>query len=270
MSFPLYQVDAFTDTSFAGNPAAVCLLSSPKAAGWMQQVAAEMNLSETAFLRPQADGTYRLRWFTPTNEVDLCGHATLASAHVLWIEGIAAAGATVRFDTASGRLSAQYADGWVQLDFPADPVESADPPPVLRDGLGEATPVEVGWTGRDYLVRLQRPDAVRRLQPDMSALAALEARGVIVTAPALDDADDVDFVSRFFAPGVGVPEDPVTGSAHCALGPYWAAQTGRTALTGRQISARGGTVRVHLDGPDADRVTLAGRATTVVRGRLHA
>ena len=271
MSLPLYQVDAFTDTSFAGNPAAVCLLSRPKEADWMQRVAGEMNLSETAFLRPQADGAYRLRWFTPTHEVDLCGHATLASAHVLWTEGIAAAEASVHFDTASGRLTAQYADGWIQLDFPADPVESADPPLALREGIGEATPAEVGWTGRDYLIRLQRPDAVRTLRPEMSALAALEeARGVIVTAPAPDDADDVDFVSRFFAPGVGVPEDPVTGSAHCALGPYWAARTGRTALTGRQISARGGTVRVRLDSPDADRVTLAGRATTVVRGRLHA
>ncbi|PSQ98494.1 MAG: oxidoreductase [Bacteroidetes bacterium SW_11_64_17] len=271
MSLPLYQVDAFTDTSFAGNPAAVCLLSRPKEADWMQRVAGEMNLSETAFLRPQVDGAYRLRWFTPTDEVDLCGHATLASAHVLWTEGIAAAEAAVHFDTASGRLTAQYADGWIQLDFPAEPVESADPPLALRDGIGEATPPEVGWTGRDYLVRLRRSDAVRTLRPEMSALAALEeARGVIVTAPAPDDADDVDFVSRFFAPGVGVPEDPVTGSAHCTLGPYWAARTGRTALIGRQISARGGTVRVRLDSPDADRVTLAGRATTVVRGRLHA
>jgi PhzF family phenazine biosynthesis protein len=270
MSFPLYQVDAFTDTSFAGNPAAVCLLSGPKGADWMKRVAGEMNLSETAFLRPQAGGAYRLRWFTPTDEVDLCGHATLASAHVLWTEGIAATGAPVHFDTASGRLTAQYADGWIQLDFPADPLESADPPSALRNGLDEVPAAEVYRTGRDYLVRLQRPAAVRRLQPEMSALAALEARGVIVTAPAADDAADVDFVSRFFAPGVGVPEDPVTGSAHCALGPYWAAQTGRTALTGRQVSARGGTVRVRLDGPDAERVTLAGRATTVVRGRLHA
>lgn len=270
MSLPLYQVDAFTDTPFAGNPAAVCVLPCPRETNWMQRVAGEMNLSETAFLRPQADGTYRLRWFTPTDEVDLCGHATLASAHVLWTNGIVAVEAPVHFDTASGRLTAQYADGWIQMDFPAAPIESANTPSILRDGLGEATPAEVHWTGRDYLVRLQDADAVRGLQPEMSALAALEeARGVIVTAPAPDGTDG-DFVSRFFAPGVGVPEDPVTGSAHCALGPYWAARTGQSALTGRQVSARGGTVRVHLDDPDVNRVTLGGQATTVLRGRLDA
>lgn len=235
----------------------------------MQRVAGEMNLSETAFLRPQGDGTYRLRWFTPTNEVDLCGHATLASAHVLWTEGLASVEAPVHFDTASGRLTARHTGGWIQMDFPADPTEPADPPAALQDGLGEKTPAEVHWTERDYLVRLPDTDAVRGLQPDLSALTTLEqARGVIVTAPASDAEQDVDFVSRFFAPGVGVPEDPVTGSAHCALGPYWAAQTGQTTLTGRQVSARGGTVRIHLDGPDADRVTLGGQATTVVRGRL--
>jgi PhzF family phenazine biosynthesis protein len=271
MSLPLYQVDAFTDTRFAGNPAAVCVLPHPKEANWMQRVAGEMNLSETAFLQPRADGTYRLRWFTPTDEVDLCGHATLASAHVVWTEGIASVEAPVHFDTASGRLTARRSDGWIQMDFPAAPVDSADAPSALQDGLGEATPAEVYWTGRDYLVRLQNADAVRDLQPKMPALATLEeARGVIVTAPGPDGGEGADFVSRFFAPGVGVPEDPVTGSAHCALGPYWAAQMGRTALTGRQVSARGGTVRVRLDAPAADRVTLGGQATTVFHGRLDA
>jgi PhzF family phenazine biosynthesis protein len=269
MSLPLYQVDAFTDTSFAGNPAAVCVLPAPKKPNWMQQVAGEMNLSETAFLRPQANGTYRLRWFTPTDEVDLCGHATLASAHVAWTEGLASVEAPVHFDTASGRLTARHEDDWIHMDFPADPVDPTDAPSPLQEGLGEAMPTEVHWTERDYLVRLPNADAVRTLQPKMSALTDLEeTRGVIVTAPLPGDEDEADFVSRFFAPSVGVPEDPVTGSAHCALGPYWAAQMDQTTLTGRQVSARGGTVRIHLDAPDADRVTLGGQATTVLHGRL--
>jgi PhzF family phenazine biosynthesis protein len=269
MPCPLYQVDAFASTPFAGNPAAVCVLSEPRDADWMQNVAAEMNLSETAFLRPQEEATYRLRWFTPTHEVDLCGHATLASAHALQTHEQAPPDAPLHFETASGRLTARFDDGWIRMDFPADPVASTAAPPALLEGLNGATPDDVGWSGRDYLVRLSEPEAVRALQPNLSALEALdEARGVIVTAAA--DEDDVDFVSRFFAPRVGVPEDPVTGSAHCALGPYWAIQTGRTALVGRQVSARGGTVRVHLEAPDAERVTLAGQATTVVRGRLDA
>lgn len=269
MSLPLYQVDAFTETPFAGNPAAVCVCPASRQADWMQRVAAEMNLSETAFLRPQPDGSYRLRWFTPTHEVDLCGHATLASAHVLWADGFLADDAPARFDTESGRLTARRKDDWIHMDFPADPVAPTEAPAALTEGLGDGTLTAVGRSDRDYFVRLSDPDAVRTLEPNLSALARLEdARGVIVTAAAA--ADDVDFVSRFFAPGVGVPEDPVTGSAHCALGPYWAAQTGRTALTGRQVSARGGTVRVQLEGPDAERVTLAGRATTVMHGRLDA
>jgi len=269
MSIPLYQVDAFATAPFAGNPAAVCLLPEPRDAEWMQRVAGEMNLSETAFLRPQPEGSYRLRWFTPTHEVDLCGHATLASAHVLWTEGVASPEASIRFDTTSGHLAARRNDEWIQLNFPADPVEPTEPPAALLDGLDGASPKDMGWSGRDYLVRFQAAEAVRTLHPNLSAFERLDgARGVIVTAPA--DTDDADFVSRFFAPRVGVPEDPVTGSAHCALGPYWAARTGRTSLVGRQVSERRGTVRVHLDSPDADRVTLAGQATTVVRGRLHA
>ena len=269
MSVPLYQVDAFATTLFAGNPAAVCMLPEPRDADWMQRVAGEMNLSETAFLRPQPEGSYRLRWFTPTHEVDLCGHATLASAHVLWTEGVTSTEAPIHFETASGRLTARREDGWIQLDFPADPVEPTESPGALLEGLDGASPEDVGWSGRDYLLRLRTAEAVRSLTPNLSAFERLDgARGVIVTAAA--DTDDVDFVSRFFAPRVGVPEDPVTGSAHCALGPYWAGRTGRTSLVGRQVSERGGTVRVHLDGPDAERVTLAGQATTVVRGRLHA
>ena len=270
MPISLYQVDAFATTPFAGNPAAVCLLQDRRDSDWMQQVAAEMNLSETAFLRPRdEEATYRLRWFTPTDEVALCGHATLASAHALWANDHVAAQTPLHFETASGRLTARRDDGWIWMDFPADPVAPTDPPAPLLSALDGATPEAVGWSGRDYLVRLQDANAVRALQPILSHLGTLDkARGVIVTAPA--EADDIDFVSRFFAPRVGVPEDPVTGSAHCALGPYWAAQMGRTTLTGRQVSARGGTVRVHLDTPDADRVALGGRAVTVIDGHLDA
>lgn len=267
MSIPLYHVDAFTSTPFAGNPAAVCVLSTPRDPKWMQHVAEEMNLSETAFLRPIADGAYRLRWFTPTDEVDLCGHATLASAHVLWTEGYLAVDALARFDTASGMLKARRKENGIRMDFPADPVEPTEPPSTLLAGLDDVRPIDVRRSSRDYLVHLTEADRVRALQPNLSVLATLDdTRGVIVTAPA--EAEEVDFVSRFFAPAVGVPEDPVTGSAHCALGPYWAARTGRRTQTGQQVSARGGTVRVHLETPDAERITLGGRATTVVRGRL--
>ena len=269
MSLPLYQVDAFTDTAFAGNPAAVCLLSSQRPDAWMQDVAAEMNLSETAFLRPLSDATYRLRWFTPTDEVDLCGHATLASAHVLWTDEGGASDSPVQFETASGTLTATWNDGWITLDFPTDPLSPTDAPPAsLLDGLGDAHPSYVGYTGRDYLVRLDTAEAVRSLSPQMARLATLDGRGVIVTAPS--DTDAADFVSRFFAPGVGVPEDPVTGSAHCALGPYWAREMGKTRLTGHQVSPRGGTVRMRLAAPEAERIELDGQAVTVVRGRLDA
>ena len=268
MSLSVYQVDAFTNAPFAGNPAAVCLLPNDRKPAWMQNVAAEMNLSETAFLRPRRDGEYRLRWFTPTDEVDLCGHATLASAHVLWSEGHLAVDAEARFETESGRLTARREEGWIAMDFPADPPAPVEPPPRLLDALDLMDPLYVGRSERDYLLRCADEADVRNLDPDMRALTRLDSRGVIVTAPS--DQAEADFVSRFFAPGVGVPEDPVTGSAHCALGPYWSDETGQTTLTGRQISARGGTVRVTLDGPTAERVSLAGQATTVLRARLAA
>ena len=266
MSCAVYHVDAFTSTAFAGNPAAVCLLPTAREDAWLQAVAAEMNLSETAFLRPHPDGGYRLRWFTPTHEVDLCGHATLAAAHVLWTEGLRAPEAPARFETASGPLSAARDGDWITMDFPTDAPRPTEPSADLLDGLGVDDPVYTGRSDRDVVVHLPSADAVRGLDPALPTLAALEGRGVVVTAAA--DAPDVDFVSRFFAPGVGVPEDPVTGSAHCALGPYWADRLGRTALVGRQVSARGGTVRVALTAPDADRIDLSGRATTVLRGRL--
>ena len=267
MPVPVYQVDAFTDTVFAGNPAAVCVLSESHDTGWMQHVAAEMNLSETAFLRRTSGTTYGLRWFTPTDEVDLCGHATLASAHVLWAETGRSVHEPIRFTTKSGVLTAGRDGDWIALDFPTDPVHVDNVPASLLDALGIDEPVVAGWSSRDVFVQVDAADTVGALTPQMEALCDISARGVIVTAEA--DADDAaDFVSRFFAPGVGVPEDPVTGSTHCALAPFWAKKLGRTTLVGAQRSARGGTVRVQLDAPDADRVTLGGQAVTVLHGTL--
>jgi PhzF family phenazine biosynthesis protein len=255
------QADAFADRPFAGNPAAVCVLSGPRDAEWMQLVAREMNLAETAFLLARSDG-YDLRWFTPGVEVDLCGHATLASAHVLWEEERVPPTATLRFHTRSGVLTADRRDGLIWLDFPATPAVASDPPAQLADTLGAA----VRWVGRspfDWLVELESDAAVRGLDPDLSRLGRIEARGVIVTARAEDGRHD--FVSRFFAPAAGIPEDPVTGSAHCALAPFWAERLGRTELAGYQASERGGTVRTTLTG---ERVLLGGQAVTVMRGEV--
>jgi PhzF family phenazine biosynthesis protein len=264
MSQRITQVDAFTNRPFAGNPAAVCVLPTAADPVWMQNVAREMNLAETAFLVRQADG-YDLRWFTPTVEVDLCGHATLASAHVLWEEGHLAAATQARFHTKSGRLTADRRGAWIELDFPATPAESAPAPPGLVEALG-VKPQFVGRSRFDYLVEVESESTVRHLDPDLGALGRVNARGVIVTAAA-DGKRDHDFVSRFFAPQSGVPEDPVTGSAHCALTPYWSAKLGKTALVGYQASPRGGVVRVRLEG---NRVHLGGQAVTVLRGELTA
>jgi PhzF family phenazine biosynthesis protein len=263
MTQPVYVVDAFAERPFAGNPAAVCPLDRPADDVWMQQVAGEMNLSETAFLAPAADG-WRLRWFTPTVEVDLCGHATLASAHVLWETGRLATSATARFHTKSGLLTATRNGDNIVLDFPAVAVEPCPPPDGLLDALGVKS-VGIGRNRMDVLVELASESAVRCVRPDFGRLAAVPVRGVIVTAPSDDPA--YDFVSRFFAPAGGISEDPVTGSAHCALGPFWAARFGRTDLVGRQVSTRGGVVRVGVRG---DRVHLAGRAVIVLRGELLA
>ena len=267
MSWPLYQVDAFTDEPFAGNPAAVCLLDADADPGWMRRVAAEMNLSETAFLRPGGEaGRYGLRWFTPTVEVELCGHATLASAHVLWSEGLAPPGRPLRFDSAGGPLAARPGDGGaIWLDFPATPAAPVDPPGGLLAALGGGPARWVGLGRLDWLVELEDEAAVRGLTPDVGRLAGLGSRGVIVTAAASEASGGYDFVSRYFAPGVGIDEDPVTGAAHCALGPFWAGRLGRGELTGFQASARGGLVQVR---PAGDRVLLGGRAVTVLRGRL--
>jgi PhzF family phenazine biosynthesis protein len=261
MSFDLHLIDAFTDAPFSGNPAAVCLLQHSKPDAWLQAVAGEMNQAETAFLLPGADG-FGLRWFTPEVEVDLCGHATLASAHFLWETHRLDPTAEARFHTRSGRLGASARDGWIFLDFPATPPEECSAPPELTVALGveRATVLRSRF---DYLVVLEDPAELRSLRPDLHRLRGIETRGVIVTTPS--DRPGADFLSRFFAPAVGVAEDPVTGSAHCALAPYWTARLGRKLLTGYQASTRGGIVRVEHTG---DRVLLGGKAVTVVRGSL--
>lgn len=268
MTLPLYLVDAFTDKPFTGNPAAVCLLEQPMPDAWMQAVAAEMNLSETAFLLREADRCH-LRWFTPTVEVDLCGHATLASAHVLWEAGYLEPHEQARFETRSGLLTADAAGGgWIELNFPATPPAPADAPPGLLAALGVdsgGNRAHVLRSKFDYLVRVDSEEQVRRARPDHAALRTLPVRGVILTAPG--ESAEADFVSRFFAPGSGIDEDPVTGSAHCALAPYWAAELGKSDFTARQLSVRGGVLRLRLLG---DRVAILGQAVTVVRGMLAA
>lgn len=263
MGIRLIQVDAFTEKAFAGNPAAVCLLEEPRQDTWMQDVAREMNLSETAFLLPREKG-FSLRWFTPAVEVKLCGHATLASAHALWAEEIAPPEAVLRFHTRSGLLLARRADKGIELDFPATPEMPCDPPRGLADALG-ARPGYVGQSPFDYLVLLKDAGTVRGLRPDMGRLRDLSTQGVMVTA--LSDDPRFDFVSRFFAPAAGIDEDPVTGSAHCCLGPFWGARLGKDHMTGFQASARGGVVQVRLEG---SRVRLGGNAVTVLRGELLA
>ena len=259
----LWLIDAFTDRAFAGNPAAVCLLDGERPDAWMQQLAGEMNQAETAFLLRRDDG-FGLRWLTPTVEVDLCGHATLASAHFLWEKKLLGPKAAARFHTRSGLLTATKSGEWIVLDFPATPAAVTEPPPYLFDSL-KSHGAEVLFNGTDYLVVLPSAAKVRELKVDLRLLSAVEARGVIVTAPS--DMDGVDFISRFFAPQAGVDEDAVTGSAHCTLGPYWGARLGRSGMTGYQASARGGHVRIELTG---DRVRLGGKAVTVLKGKLEA
>jgi predicted PhzF superfamily epimerase YddE/YHI9 len=255
------QIDAFTDRPFTGNPAAVCVLPSARDAHWMQQVALEMNLAETAFLVRRPDG-FDLRWFTPGAEVDLCGHATLASAHALWEEGHLDPSEVARFYTRSGLLTATRRGDHIWLDFPSTPVSGAAPPEGLVQAIGSNATM-VGRTAFDYLVELDSEAALRSLAPDMTLLARVPYRGVIVTAPS-DDAR-YDFVSRFFAPGLGIPEDPVTGSAHCALAPFWGTRLQKDKMVGYQSSSRGGTVLVKVDG---NRVHLGGQAVTILRGEI--
>jgi PhzF family phenazine biosynthesis protein len=283
---PVLVVDAFTTEPFRGNPAGVVLLEKPRDEEWMQAFAAEMKHAETAFLVPE-EGGFHLRWFTPVREVDLCGHATLASAHALWETGTLEPGHEARFRTRSGTLTARQTRDGIEMDFPAQPpqpVDDCESPVAGVDLVGQvvnkalsgavceaifkglgARGRYVGWNGSDYLVELDSEAAVRGLTPDFGALAPIGSRGIIATAASEDPA--FDFVSRFFAPSFGVDEDPVTGSAHCALGPYWGAKLGKEELSGYQASPRGGTVRVVLRG---ERVGLIGRAVTVLRGTIAA
>ncbi|HEY4188168.1 MAG TPA: PhzF family phenazine biosynthesis protein [Polyangia bacterium] len=260
---PLYQVDAFTSEAFRGNPAAVCPLEAWLPVPLMQKIAAENNLSETAFFIPDGDG-FALRWFTPTTEVDLCGHATLASAFVLMTE-LSPARTRVVFSTRSGPLTVERAGDKLTMDFPSRPATQLTTPfPALSAGLGR-TPVAV-WTARSFVAVFEDAETVRGLRPDFAKIAALDTYGVIVTAPGTGADADVDCVSRFFAPRQGVPEDPVTGSAHCTLAPYWAARLGRPQLRARQVSARGGEIDCELRG---DRVSLSGQAVLVIQGTLR-
>jgi len=261
MPVPIVQVDAFASRPFSGNPAAVCVLAGPRDEKWMANVAMEMNLSETAFLHPIADG-FLLRWFTPAVEVDLCGHATLASAHVLWSEGHLNAAATAQFHTRSGVLTCNRRGDWIEMNFPAKREEKCEAPRQMAEALG----AELKYVGRnqfDYLVEVGDEETLRGLQPKHHLLRQLPVRGVIVTAKG---SGEFDFVSRFFAPGSGIDEDPVTGSAHTALAPFWAARLGKQEMLAYQASPRGGVVKVRLDG---DRVWLSGQAVTTLRGELQ-
>jgi PhzF family phenazine biosynthesis protein len=263
MSQTLHIVDAFTDKPFSGNPAAVCLLDSPADETWMTLVAREMNLSETAFLHP-IEGGWSLRWFTPKVEVKLCGHATLASAFTLWETGVVDAVETLRFHTLSGWLTCRRVDEWIEMDFPAKVCEPCPAPVGLADALG-CELVTCGLNGMDCLVEVADEKTLRALQPDFTALAKLPVRGVIATCSS--EAKEFDFISRFFAPAAGVNEDPVTGSAHCALGPYWQAKLGLSDFTAYQASERGGIVKVGMRG---ERVLLRGQAVMMSKVKLRA
>lgn len=260
----LFLIDAFSSQPFGGNPAAVCLLPGPAEAAWMQLLAGELKLSETAFLWEQAGG-YSLRWFTPSTEVSLCGHATLAAAHALWESGRLAATASAVFLTKSGALQARLRGDWIELDFPARDYWPAELPPLVAEALG-VMPVSVQTNGRSlYLLEVEAEQTVRTMQPDFAALHNLPLRAAIVTARCL--AGEHDFVSRYFAPGLGIDEDPVTGSAHCYLGPYWQSRLGKDAFLAYQASQRGGQVRVTVAG---ERVFLQGQAVTVYQAELTA
>ena len=262
----IWQVDAFANEAFKGNPAGVCVLNGPAPEGWMQNVAMELNLPETAFVWPEGLGSdMRIRWFNPQSEVELCGHATLAAAHVLFEQGGFGPESEICFLSLSGELAARrLAGGWLELDFPATPPEEGPPP----EGLAEAVGMEPVWAGMsrfDCLLLADSAARVRSLQPDFTALLDVDARGVIVTAPSGEPG--LDFISRYFSPTLGINEDPVTGRAHCCLAPFWAERLGRRRMVGYQASPRGGTVRLRLG---RSRVYMAGQAVTVLKSEMLA
>lgn len=265
MGIPLFQVDSFTSKPFAGNPAGVCLLDGEsRDDDWMQSLAAEMNLAETAFVSRREDDGYDLRWFTPLAEVDLCGHATLASAHILWSTKRHPIAQQIDFETRSGRLVTSTHGSEIKMDFPAQPSKPADPPAGLLDAMG-VSPICVEQNKTDFLLQVEDESTLMGIQPDYRRLGMIDARGIIVTCRSQEEG--YDFKSRFFAPAVGVNEDPVTGSAHCCLAPFWKARLGKDTLTGYQASPRGGIVRVaNVD----DRVHLFGHAVTVFNAELLA
>ncbi|WP_204787612.1 PhzF family phenazine biosynthesis protein [Paenibacillus oryzisoli] len=259
LTLTIYVIDAFTDKIFNGNPAAVCLTSEPLEEELMQRIASEMNLSETAFMFPQYNG-YSLRWFTPSSEVDLCGHATLASAHMLWETGNLPLNQQASFYTRSGLLTAIKHDSWIQLNFPSEPVIACEYPSELMDAL-HIQPVFVGRNRWDYFIEVESEDIVKNLSPDFSLLQTIQTRGINVTSRS----QAYDFVSRCFFPAVGVNEDPVTGSSHCGLAPYWGEKLNKTEMYAYQASARGGVLQISLQD---DRVLMSGQAITVMKSEL--
>ncbi|MDP4092856.1 MAG: PhzF family phenazine biosynthesis protein [Bacillota bacterium] len=263
MKVPIYQVDAFATEPFTGNMAGVCILNEPKSSKWMQHVAEEMNVSETAFLLKQENG-YNLRWFTPTVEVDLCGHATLASAHVLKETGLLKKDETVKFHTLSGILTAKLDGDYIELNFPSDPAENIEIPEMLKEALGTDI-CRAGKSRLGYIAEVESEEIVRKLKPDFKLLAKLPLDGTIVTS--LSSSKNYDFVSRFFAPSIGLDEDPVTGSAHCCLGPYWKEKLQKNEFVAFQASRRGGILKLKVAG---GRVYIKGNAVTVIKGELIA
>ncbi len=259
MNMKIYQVDAFTEKPFKGNPAAVCILVEYPTEKWMQNVASEMNLAETAFLVQMKQG-YSLRWFTPNSEVDLCGHATLASAHILWEKGYLKQDQEANFYTKSGLLTAKINEEWIQLNFPATPEEKTNAPEELIEAL-EINPIYIGKNVFDYLIEVESEETVKKIQPNFTKLMKVPTRGVIVTAKSTE----YDFISRFFAPEVGIFEDPVTGSTHCCLGPYWNKKLRKDKLNAYQASERGGVLKIQVAG---ERVLISGKAVTVMEGDL--
>ncbi|MET0009092.1 MAG: PhzF family phenazine biosynthesis isomerase [Candidatus Thiodiazotropha sp. 6PLUC9] len=262
MNRSVYIVDAFTCHPFQGNPAAVCILEQPADSAWMQSVATEINLSDTAFLLLREDGGWDLRWFTPKVEVTLCGHATLASAHILWHE-LGMESESLHFHSASGLLIATRQENRILLDFPIDHLSELNSDPLLVKAIGEK-PQTIFRGREDLLVVFQTADQVRALTPDQAGLSKVDCRGVIATAPG--DQSGIDFISRFFAPALGIPEDPVTGSAHCTLAPYWGERLDKSELQAYQASARGGDIGIRLNG---NRVTILGQAVTTMAGALY-